>query len=177
MKQVAAVIGAGFVGKAHIEALRRLPVPVRGTLVSSDDRSTAAARALGLDRAYKSVEEIASDREVTAVHICTPNYVHFEQAAKLMRAGKHVLCEKPLAMDSPRLAYVSDGLELAAGIETWRRIARSVGHRHALAGFNSMDHWTKSRRALRGFGHGRSGAAQTAWSRGVLLFGQGCPDG
>jgi predicted dehydrogenase len=100
MKQVAAVIGAGFVGKAHIEALRRLPVPVRGTLVSSGERSTAAAKALGLDRAYKSVEEIASDPEVTAVHICTHNYVHFEQAAKLMRAGKHVLCEKPLAMDS-----------------------------------------------------------------------------
>src|SRR5258705_12457233 len=103
MKQVAAVIGAGFVGKAHIEALRRLPVPVRGTLVSSDDRSTAAARALRLDRAYKSVEEIASDPEVTAVHICTPNYLHFEQTAKLMRAGKHVLWGKPLAMD-PREA-------------------------------------------------------------------------
>jgi predicted dehydrogenase len=100
MKQVAAVIGAGFVGKAHIEALRRLPVPVRGTLVSSGERSTAAAKALGLERAYKGVDEIASDPEVTAVHICTPNYVHFEQAAKLMRAGKHVLCEKPLAMDS-----------------------------------------------------------------------------
>jgi len=100
MKQVAAVIGAGFVGKAHIEALRRLPVPVRGTLVSSGERSSAAAKALGLERAYKSVDEIASDPEVTAVHICTPNHVHFEQAAKLMRAGKHVLCEKPLAMDS-----------------------------------------------------------------------------
>jgi predicted dehydrogenase len=100
MKQVAAVIGAGFVGKAHIEALRRLPVPVRGTLVSSGERSTTAAKALGLERAYKGVDEIASDPEVTAVHICTPNYVHFEQAAKLMRAGKHVLCEKPLAMDS-----------------------------------------------------------------------------
>src|SRR6201993_4445901 len=100
MKQVAAVIGAGFVGKAHIEALRRLPVPVRGTLVSSGERSMAAAKALGLDRAYKSVEEITSDPEVTAVHICTPNYVHFEQAAKLLRAGKHVLCEKPLALDS-----------------------------------------------------------------------------
>src|SRR6201982_4326058 len=100
MKQVAAVVGAGFVGKAHIEALRRLPVPVRRTLVSSGERSTAPAKALRLDRGYKSVDEIASDPEVTAVHICTPNYVHFEQAAKLMRAGKHVLCEKPLAMDS-----------------------------------------------------------------------------
>ena len=100
MKQVAAVIGAGFVGKAHIEALRRLPVRVRGTLVSSGERSDAAAKALGLERPYKSVDEIAADPEVTAVHICTPNYVHFEQSAKLLRAGKHVLCEKPLAMDS-----------------------------------------------------------------------------
>ncbi len=100
MKQVAAVIGAGFVGKAHIEALRRLPVPVRGTLVSSGERSDAAAKALGLERAYQSVDEIAADPAVTVVHICTPNYVHFEQSAKLLRAGKHVLCEKPLAMDS-----------------------------------------------------------------------------
>src|SRR6201984_2776625 len=106
MKQVAAVIGAGFVGKAHVEALRRLPVPVRGTLVSSGERSAAAAKALRLDRGYKSVDEIASDPEVTAVHICTPNYVHFEQAAKLMRAGKHVLCEKPLAMDSRESAQL-----------------------------------------------------------------------
>jgi predicted dehydrogenase len=100
MKQVAAVIGAGFVGKAHIEALRRIPVPVRGTLLSSNQRSSAAAKALGLERAYSSVDEIAGDPAVTTVHICTPNHVHFEQAAKLLRAGKHVLCEKPLAMDS-----------------------------------------------------------------------------
>jgi predicted dehydrogenase len=99
MKQIAAVIGAGFVGKAHIEALRRIPIPVKGTLVSSNERSDAAAKALGLERAYKSVEEIAADPEVTVVHICTPNYVHFEQAATLLRAGKHVLSEKPLAMD------------------------------------------------------------------------------
>src|ERR1700747_2910104 len=98
MKQVAAVIGAGFGGKAHIQALRGLAVSVRGTLVSWGERSTAAAKALGLERAYKSVDEIASDPEVSAVHICTPNYVHFEKAAKLIRAGKPVLGEKPLAM-------------------------------------------------------------------------------
>jgi predicted dehydrogenase len=106
MNHVAAVIGAGFVGKAHIEALRRIPVRVKGTQVSSGDRSAAAAKALGLERAYASVEEIAADREITAVHICTPNYVHFEQAAKLLRAGKHVLCEKPLAMDSRESAQL-----------------------------------------------------------------------
>src|SRR5882672_690530 len=93
MKQVAAVVGAGFVGKAHIEALRRLPVTVRGTLVSSGERSAAAAKALGLERAYKSVEEIAADPEVTVVHVCTPNYVHFEQTARLLRA-ENTCCAK-----------------------------------------------------------------------------------
>jgi predicted dehydrogenase len=106
MNHVAAVIGAGFVGKAHIEALRRIPVRVKGTLVSSGDRSSAAAKALGLERAYSSVEEIAADPEITAVHICTPNYVHFGQSATLLRAGKHVMCEKPLAMDSRESAQL-----------------------------------------------------------------------
>jgi len=106
MNHVAAVIGAGFVGKAHIEALRRIPVRVKGTLVSSNDRSSAAAKALGLERAYSSVEEIAADPEITAVHICTPNYVHFSQSATLLRAGKHVMCEKPLAMDSRESAQL-----------------------------------------------------------------------
>jgi len=106
MNQVAAVIGAGFVGKAHIEALRRIPVRVKGTLVSSGDRSTAAAKALGLEHAYSSVDEIAADPEVTTVHICTPNYVHFSQTATLLRAGKHVMCEKPLAMDSRESAQL-----------------------------------------------------------------------
>ena len=106
MNHVAAVIGAGFVGKAHIEALRRIPVRVKGTLVSSNDRSSAAAKALSLERAYSSVEEIAADPEITAVHICTPNYVHFSQSAMLLRAGKHVMCEKPLAMDSRESAQL-----------------------------------------------------------------------
>jgi len=106
MSHVAAVIGAGFVGRAHIEALRRIPVRVKGTLVSSGERTSAAVKALGLERAYASVDEIAADPEVTAVHICTPNYVHFEQSAKLLRAGKHVMCEKPLAMDSRESAQL-----------------------------------------------------------------------
>src|SRR5438128_11638423 len=98
MKQVAAVVGAGFVGKAHIEALRRLPMPVRGTLVSSGERSAAAAKALGLERAYTSVDEIAADPEITVVHICTPNYVHFEQTPSLLGAANNVRGESRWAM-------------------------------------------------------------------------------
>src|SRR5882672_8704860 len=100
MKQSAAVIGLGFVGRAHLEALRRIGVPVRGMLGSARERSESLRTALGLERAYASLDELAADPSVTVVHICTPNHVHFEQASRLLRAGKHVLCEKPLAMDS-----------------------------------------------------------------------------
>ena len=100
MKQAAAIIGLGFVGRAHLEALRRIGIPVRGMLGSSRERSEEVRQSLGLERAYASLDELAADPSVTVVHICTPNHVHFEQASALLRAGKHVLCEKPLAMDS-----------------------------------------------------------------------------
>jgi predicted dehydrogenase len=94
----AAVIGLGFVGKAHLEALRRLAIPVTGILGSTPETTAEAARAAGLDRGYTSVEELAADHAVDVVHICTPNYLHFPQASILLNSGKHVLCEKPLAM-------------------------------------------------------------------------------
>jgi len=100
MKLNSAVIGLGFVGRAHVEALRRLAIPVRGALGSSGETTAAACKALSLDRAYASLDELAADAAVDVVHLCTPNYLHFDQASRLMRAGKHVLCEKPLTMDS-----------------------------------------------------------------------------
>src|SRR5262249_44813788 len=69
-------------------------------LGSTPQRSRDACAALGLSRAYESLDDLAADNEVRAVHLCTPNHLHFEQAGRLLRAGKHVLCEKPLALDS-----------------------------------------------------------------------------
>jgi predicted dehydrogenase len=100
MGEAAAVIGLGFVGRAHLEALRRMAVPVRGILGSSAERTGELCKSLGVEHAYASLDELAADRKVSVVHICTPNHVHFEQASKMLRSGKHVLCEKPLAMDS-----------------------------------------------------------------------------
>ena len=104
----AAVIGAGFVGRAHIEALRRLGVPLAGVVGSSPERAEATRSSLNLPRAYRSVQELASDPEVDVVHICTPNHLHFEQASALLRAGKHVMCEKPLAMDTQQSTTLMD---------------------------------------------------------------------
>jgi len=104
----AAVIGAGFVGRAHIESLRRQGIPVVGVLGSSRDRAAESARALRIDRAYSSLDELAKDKEVDVVHICTPNHLHAEQTTVLMRAGKHVMCEKPLAMNTKESAQLID---------------------------------------------------------------------
>src|SRR5216683_671624 len=114
----AAVIGIGFVGRAHVEALRRLGVPVAGILGSSLDRTKDSANSLRLGRAYGSLEELAGDTEVDVVHICTPNYLHHEQASALLNAGKHVMCEKPLAMNVKESSVL---------IETTRRKNRTGG--------------------------------------------------
>ena len=100
MHITAAIAGLGFVGRAHLDALRRLGVPVRGILGSTPERSRVAADTFGLPRAYDSLEELAADESVHVVHLCTPNHLHFQEAGQLLRAGKHVLCEKPLALDS-----------------------------------------------------------------------------
>jgi len=96
----AAVIGAGFVGRAHIEALRRLAVPIQGMLGRPVARTQDACQSLGIPRAYQSLEELMSDGSVDVVHVCTPNHLHFPEAASALRAGKHVMCEKPLAMNT-----------------------------------------------------------------------------
>ena len=100
MKAAAILIGAGFVGKAHVDALRRLGIEVRGVVGSSAERGEEARAALGLPRAYASIEAAAADKTASVAHVCTPNYLHFEQSSTLLRAGKHVLCEKPLATDT-----------------------------------------------------------------------------
>jgi predicted dehydrogenase len=114
-----AVIGCGFIGPVHTEALKRLGVEVVGILGVDDAESQGAAEALKLPRAYGSFEEVLADDNVDAVHIATPNVLHFPMAKQALNAGKHVLCEKPLAMnseESAELVELAAGKELAAGV-------------------------------------------------------------
>ena len=99
MRAQAAIIGVGFVGKAHVEALRRLGIPIRGMLGSSPERTREAAGELGIAHAYTSLDELVGDSGVTAVHVCSPNHVHHAQSKAALEAGKHVMCEKPLAIN------------------------------------------------------------------------------
>ncbi|MBK67757.1 MAG: dehydrogenase [Rickettsiales bacterium] len=116
----AAIIGTGFMSWVHAEALRRINIPIAGVLGSSTDKSQAAAESLGLARAYESFDDVISDADVHSIHICTPNDLHFEMAKAALLAGKHVLCEKPLAINSSESAELVELAKshpnLAAGV-------------------------------------------------------------
>lgn len=96
----AAIIGGGFMGTTHTEALRRLGVPVIGMLGVSAEESDSFVKRLGIPKVYESLDAVAKDKEVNVVHLCTPNYLHYSMAKTLLEAGKHVLIEKPLANTS-----------------------------------------------------------------------------
>src|SRR5262245_637469 len=97
----AGVVGTGFIGVVHVEALRRLGVEVAGVVGSTPERARAKA---GLPEPYESYEALLDDVSVDVVHITTPNHLHHAQVMAALAAGKHVVCEKPLALTSAETA-------------------------------------------------------------------------
>ena len=93
----AAVVGTGFIGVVHVDALRRLGVDVIGVVGSTPQRAREKARVAPLPEPYESFEAMLADDRVRVVHLASPNHLHAEQAHAALRAGKHVVCEKPLA--------------------------------------------------------------------------------
>lgn len=104
MSTGAAVIGTGFIGTVHVQALRRLGITVCGVLGSSAARGAEAAHAIGVPKAYASLEELLADADVSVVHVTSPNQFHFSQVKQILAAGRHVVCEKPLTMNSAEAA-------------------------------------------------------------------------
>ena len=100
----AAVVGTGFIGPVHVEALRRLGIPVVGLCGSSPERARPVAQRLGIARVYADYAELLADPDVRVVHLTSPNRHHFQQVQHALAAGKHVVCEKPLAMNTDETA-------------------------------------------------------------------------
>ncbi|MCI0487139.1 MAG: Gfo/Idh/MocA family oxidoreductase [Blastocatellia bacterium] len=93
------LIGAGFVGPLHVEAVRRLGfVEVVAVATSSREPAEKKAEQLGIERAYRSYEELLADDSIEAVHVCTPNYKHYEVVMAALESRKHVICDKPLGL-------------------------------------------------------------------------------
>jgi predicted dehydrogenase len=95
-----AVIGSGFIGTVHIEALRRIGVRVTGLLEASPELGARRAAEIGLPRAYPSLAEVLADPSVQVVHVTSPNELHHPQVKEILAAGRHVVCEKPLSLTS-----------------------------------------------------------------------------
>jgi predicted dehydrogenase len=102
------IVGTGFMGLAHLEALRRLGIAVRGIVGSTPERAGQKATQVPLPPVFDSYEALLADPAIHVVHITTPNVLHHAQVAQAIAAGKHVLCEKPLAVT------VDEGRDLLA---------------------------------------------------------------
>jgi predicted dehydrogenase len=94
-----AVAGTGFIGTVHARSARLAGARLVGVAASSPERGVLAAAALGAERSFDSAEELVEAPDVDVVHICTPNHLHQPLALAALAAGKHVICEKPLALD------------------------------------------------------------------------------
>jgi len=102
MKQIkAGIIGTGFIGPAHVEALRRLGyVEVLAVAERGQALAERKAAELSIPKAYGDYHDLLADAQIEVVHNCTPNHLHFEVNRDILAAGKHVVSEKPLAMNS-----------------------------------------------------------------------------
>jgi predicted dehydrogenase len=124
-----AVVGLGFMGVTHIKAYQQIKaaklvavcdsvrLPVNGVLAGvAGNISGSGDLDLGRQlKVYRALEEVLADPEVELVDLCVPTPMHPEQAIAALKAGKHVLCEKPLALNSARARDIVRAAESARG--------------------------------------------------------------
>jgi predicted dehydrogenase len=108
----AGIIGMGFMGRVHAHAIRAAGGQVVAVAGSTPAHSQQAARRLGQDCRAETLDGLLESPDIDIVHVCTPNYLHASQALAAVEAGKHVICEKPLAVSE------AEARELAAAAAT-----------------------------------------------------------
>src|ERR671913_547957 len=94
-----AVAGTGFIGRVHARSARLAGAELAGVAASSPESAERAAAELGAARAFASADELVTADGIDVVHLCTPNHLHEPLALAALAAGKHVVCEKPVALD------------------------------------------------------------------------------
>lgn len=108
MKKInAGIIGMGYIGVSHLEAIRRIGF---ANIVAVADYNYALAKRkaeeYSIEKCYQTIDELLNDPEITIVHNCTPNNIHTEINKKILKAGKHLFSEKPLATSSEETAEI-----------------------------------------------------------------------
>jgi predicted dehydrogenase len=103
------IVGAGFVGPHHLDAVRRLGfVDVVGIAGSSEASAKAKAEQLGIPKSYAGYEALVRDPDIQVVHNTTPNYLHYPVNLAVIDAGKHIVSDKPLAMNAAEARKLRD---------------------------------------------------------------------
>jgi len=116
-----AIVGTGFIGPHHVDAVQRGGYADVAVLVDRDpDRGPLTARSLGVERAVTDMDAVLGDPSIDVVHICTPNHTHVDLARAVMEAGKHVVVEKPVAIDRAGAAAL---LEVAQRTRRYAAVA------------------------------------------------------
>jgi predicted dehydrogenase len=154
------VIGAGGISHSHLLAVRSSANRDRARVVAIADideaRANEQATQYGIERVFTDYRELIACDDVQAVSVCTPPFLHVEQSVAALRAGKHVLCEKPV---SPNLA----GLDAIAEAE------RESGATFAGVFQHRVGQGARQVKALIDdgrFGSLRFGLSETLWQRG-----------
>lgn len=104
----AGIIGAGFSAGLQARSIRLAGATVAGVAASSPDRAEQARIELGAERAYASAAELVGSDEIDVVHVCTPNHLHLRLGRAALEAGKHLVCEKPIALDAAGAAELAE---------------------------------------------------------------------
>ncbi len=107
-----AIIGTSLISDTFMDAASRVPgFELTAVYSRSQEKGQAFADKYGAKLVYTSLEELADTKEVDAVYIASPNNCHASQAIQMLKGGKHVLCEKPVATDSNELAGMLEAAE------------------------------------------------------------------
>jgi predicted dehydrogenase len=93
------ILGAGFISRVHTESFKKVPgVEIVAICDQDADRGKAMCEVYNIPRYYSDHKELLKDKDVSVVTIALPNYLHAQMAIAAAQAGKHVICEKPLAL-------------------------------------------------------------------------------
>ena len=154
-----AIFGAGFMGRVHTEGIRRLGnVEVVAVAAETSEEARIFAASAGIERSTGEYREILADPTIDAVHVCAPNHLHFPMVKAALEAGKHVICEKPLATS------VSDALEMVA-------LAKKTGVANCtFHNVRAYPHAQNMRRIVESGALGKIWAVQGTYSQDWLLY-------
>ena len=108
-----AIAGTGFIGAVHARSARLAGARLVGVAAASPESARRAATALGAERAFDSALQLVESPDVDVVHVCTPNHLHVPLAEAALAAGKHVICEKPIALDGDGAQALTDAASTA----------------------------------------------------------------